>query len=337
MAEVVRYVNTASTAGGDGTTNNTTGATRAYASSAEWNTAEITNLVLDTDNHVLKCCGTAADTAQLNMSGWTMSAVYNFLMEGNPDEADGWNKTGLYSTSHYRIETVDASNIKAAKDSFSTFRNLQGATSGTGNNNPNVYLKNTVDVLEGCILRQGCTGTKGKGVIGDYAPFAGSISNNIIYSTDPLPELDSYGISFKGEVSSTGRIYNNTVYGFREGIYAPLATQVGKCNNNTVFGCTDDFDMHANWTLDYNASDDGDGTNAQTLSGTRADDFVDVTTYDFHPVESGVLPSNGLGSATDSNVPLADIKDVTRSTSAPSIGAIEYGAVSSFVPKMGIY
>ena len=39
MASIIRYVNTASTAGGDGTTNNTSGATRAYATLAAAETA----------------------------------------------------------------------------------------------------------------------------------------------------------------------------------------------------------------------------------------------------------------------------------------------------------
>ena len=39
-----RYINTASTAGGDGTTNATSGANRAYASFAEWEAARQASL-----------------------------------------------------------------------------------------------------------------------------------------------------------------------------------------------------------------------------------------------------------------------------------------------------
>ena len=71
MAEVVRYVNTAS-AGGDGTTNNEAGATAAYASLNAWEAAEQTDL--DTANNWMHVycstgSGTAADAVATLISG----------------------------------------------------------------------------------------------------------------------------------------------------------------------------------------------------------------------------------------------------------------------------
>ena len=69
-----RYVNTASTAGGDGTTNGTAGATRAYATLAAAISAEATNLV--TADVVLRiyCAGTTADSFDGDFTGYTTDA-----------------------------------------------------------------------------------------------------------------------------------------------------------------------------------------------------------------------------------------------------------------------
>lgn len=74
MATVTRYVNLASTAGGDGTTNATTGANRAYASLVEWEAAEQTDLVSAGDTHVVECSGDGQDVGQLSIAGWTTGA-----------------------------------------------------------------------------------------------------------------------------------------------------------------------------------------------------------------------------------------------------------------------
>ena len=73
MATVQRYVNTNSTPGGDGTTNNTTGANRAYASWAEWETAERTT---SSDDHIVTCSGGADTiTSATVMLGWAVNSI----------------------------------------------------------------------------------------------------------------------------------------------------------------------------------------------------------------------------------------------------------------------
>lgn len=76
MANVNRYVNTGSSAGGNGTTNATVGANRAYVSRSSWNTSEATDLVTDTDIHILQCDGDGGtdDATALTMSGWVTGA-----------------------------------------------------------------------------------------------------------------------------------------------------------------------------------------------------------------------------------------------------------------------
>jgi len=73
VINVFSYVNTNSTAGGDGTTNATTGANRAYASRDEWNTNEAKDLVAAGEIHYLECDGTGGD----DTVGFTTSASWN--------------------------------------------------------------------------------------------------------------------------------------------------------------------------------------------------------------------------------------------------------------------
>lgn len=82
MAVVTRYVNVASTAGGDGTTNGTAGATRAYATLSEWESNEQTDLVTDGDSHVVKCVA-GTDTTQTSVDGWTAGASNTITIQAD--------------------------------------------------------------------------------------------------------------------------------------------------------------------------------------------------------------------------------------------------------------
>ena len=88
MANVIRYVNRASTPGGDGTTNATTGPNRAYADTVEWEAAEQTNLVTDGDNHYVYLDGNtpaSEQTAALYINGWTTGTNNRLYIMHNAD------------------------------------------------------------------------------------------------------------------------------------------------------------------------------------------------------------------------------------------------------------
>tara|TARA_R110000772_G_scaffold76180_1_gene164771 strand:+ start:1240 stop:1737 length:498 start_codon:yes stop_codon:yes gene_type:complete len=139
-------------------------------------------------------------------------------------------------------------------------------------------------------------------------------------------------------------VYNTVLTAADEGVDCNAHTTL-IVKNCAVFNNTDDFvAVHASTTIDYCASDDGDGTNSVDISpgGTEADGwaaaFTSYTTYDYSPKDaSSVLVSAGLGSATDPNVPTEDLIGTTRSTSAPSIGAIEFVGTVTFIPTLTIY
>lgn len=93
-----RYVNTASSAGGDGTTNATSGANRAYASFSEWEAARQASL---TEVEEVICEGSAADTSSHVIDGWTTSAANYILVRTT--QANRHN--GRWDTTKYRLET----------------------------------------------------------------------------------------------------------------------------------------------------------------------------------------------------------------------------------------
>lgn len=139
MAEVLRYINPASTAGGDGTTNATTGASRAYASMSEWNTAEATDLVSAGDTHRVVCSSgldAVASVAVTAGAGWTTDASNYITIEADPSDGHG----GVYGAG-YRLEITTSGysetlvvNVPNTVIKGITIENTSGAASARGAN-----------------------------------------------------------------------------------------------------------------------------------------------------------------------------------------------------------
>lgn len=112
MATIVRYVNTASSAGGDGTTNGTSGATRAYVSLSAAEAAlrqtltGVTNDVNDQDgNNTISLriyvTGTSADTTAVNFNNvsWVTDSTHRIEIILNGTTAGAKWDTSLYRLS----------------------------------------------------------------------------------------------------------------------------------------------------------------------------------------------------------------------------------------------
>ena len=100
------YVNTASS-GGDGTTNNTSGATAAYASLSSWE-SNVGAANSATENYVVDCCGTAADTTAVTVNFVNDITSGSIKIQGNRSDAAGfYDGTAVISTSHYRLNAGD--------------------------------------------------------------------------------------------------------------------------------------------------------------------------------------------------------------------------------------
>ncbi len=145
MAVITRYVNTASTPGGDGTTNATAGANRAYASITEWEAAQQQNL--DTGNNIAECIceGSTADTSTLSIDGWTTSAAD--YIEIRVEQAN--RHDGKWNTGKYRIESATPIRIS---EEYVRFKGIQAKTSSGSNETVQSFSNGGVVQFSNCVL-----------------------------------------------------------------------------------------------------------------------------------------------------------------------------------------
>jgi hypothetical protein len=130
MASLQRYVNRASSAGGDGTTNATSGANRAYVSIVDWEAAEQQDLTDGGgDTMTVDCEGTSAD-APVGIAGWTTGLTTYILIRGNNTAAG--RHAGIFSTSKYRIaDTGSTGYCIDVQEDYVRFENFQLSTTGS--------------------------------------------------------------------------------------------------------------------------------------------------------------------------------------------------------------
>jgi len=187
------YVNTNSTPGGNGTTNLTAGATRAYASLSEAEAALQTTInVGDVIN--ITCDGTAADTTRVTIDGWTVSGALNILAAKNHG--------GVYNTNLYRMESVATGAAQFqiySREDNTSFQGLQMQYNRNGQTWGAAFFFLAINnSMSGCI----CASTSSGGGAEALQVASGTISNlkiwnNIIYGWQT-------GIDFQ---NCTGDIY----------------------------------------------------------------------------------------------------------------------------------
>lgn len=312
MATVTRYVNTASSAGGGGTTNATTGDNRAYASLSEWEAAEQTDLVTDGDIHVVHCEGSSVDSyaAGITIDGWTTgTSNYITIIVDSDRRHDGkWN------TGKYRIECTGGSYGFQILEDYVRIEGIQVESTYRRTIN---YTGSGEFHLSHSIVRTDNTYSLG----GIQINTSGTVKiwNNIIYGYGT--NKGAYGLNI---ANCTAYVHANTVVDcFTAGITHLSATVY--VSNNLVFNCTDDY----NGSMSGNNNAYSEGTdpvsNGVDISGYAGTDiFVDYTNDDFH-IKSGTTLENG-GTDLDShaNCPVTDdIDGDTRHATTPDIGADE--------------
>ncbi len=305
MALITRFINTNSTPGGDGTTNDITGPNRAYASAPEWETAEQTNLVSDQDQHLVYCDG-ARDANWLDVHGWVSDAAHYITMQQHPNSAHN----GAYDVTKYHLYDSTGRNLLVNYVAYTRFIGLQIYYNNLSGGNYYIFSAVTGNnaFLDGCLLLgDGTFNYSGINPSNEFtmqncilrALAPGLASRGIYVTSQPDVKLDNCVFAWAGEfsVDSGGgiRARNMSSSGWR-GTYA------AGTSNNIDFGAA--------------AAPGPDSLQNQV----RTDLFTDYANGDLTLKST----SNARGAGIDVGLS-NDIAGVPWG-SPPSIGAHEFGA-----------
>lgn len=177
------------------------------------------------------------------------------------------------------------------------------------------------DSGDGSVIVNGCYIDGPDDSSSGYAGLANYGVNNLRFTNNVVRNFDEVGMRLDGYAEA----YNNIIEGTTgDGIFINTGT-TGYLKNNASFNNNDDFDNRGSMTLDYNASDDGDGSNPVTPADWDAV-YEDILNGDFTLLSGSDLVGAGVGPDTDSLVPTTDIDGDTRSGTTTDIGADLYVA-----------
>lgn len=335
MATVQRYVNTASTAGGDGTTNATSGANRAYASLSEWESNAGGSA---TDDYIVDCCGTAADTTAVTVDFATNITTGSITIRGNRGDGAGfYDGPDLISTQHYRLVVGAGASALYINEDRVTIDGIQ-VESGGGSFRCgiNVVAAKTYTIRK-CRVRATATTDCGigQGNVDASGHETRVIENNLVVGFEAGIEV-KVGAHYSPNVS----ILQNTVYGDGSaigiklveqagsgtGTYAIKGNAIGNSGASNCFSVT----MLGGGTLTYddNATEDAQGTNGEIAIGTLTDAWTNPgtgQTADFTVKDT----SSSLYGAVNPTLVTTDIVDFTRDGTNHDVGCFEYQAAAA--------
>ncbi|MCP4990979.1 MAG: hypothetical protein GY928_34510 [Colwellia sp.] len=277
------------------------------------------DLVTATDDEIAECRASSgsADSAAVNIDGWTTSATYDITVQ-----TSGANRhSGVFSTSHYRLTSTGSLNLDI-NDQYVTILGIQFQMVLASDGNSNIAISRSPNQHFGyCIAYNSGAANQGVGFFALGG--SGNVYNCI---ADGIIRTGTGGVGFyMRTASATTNYYNCTAHNCQTGFNEHTGTM--NVYNSLAFKNDNDFGGSPT-VIDYCASDDGDdtGSNGVTISQT-ADDYaalvVDAAGGDFNVTDADSEleaagtddPSSGL--YTD------DIKEDAR-TSAWDIGAFEF-------------
>ncbi|MFA6454340.1 MAG: LamG domain-containing protein [Patescibacteria group bacterium] len=291
------------------------GAGTDYVSLNAWE-AQNLNLVTRDEIQIAKCrtTGGSADTTAVNITGWTTSATQYIKIWTDP--AESYRHGGKWDDTKYRLILNDATPLILSVPwvyveglQFKrTYTSVQYSYVVQTNIYPNsaadVYLGYNISVAEGANSSFYFTGNLNLNVYayncvaygGTRNGFFGYGGTQYCYNCTSTKHTGAQGYGIRG----IDYVYNSIAVG-NDGSDLSLAT-----------------------TTDYNASDDGDGTNAQVLDSTNnyENEFVDYVNDDYHLVSGSVAVNHGTNDP-GSGLYSDDI-DLQSRSGTWDIGADEY-------------
>ena len=256
-----------------------------------------------------------ADTALVYITGFTESADY--YLNIYTDSANQVVKTGWDATRH--ALAVSDVNVIEVRQRYTRIDGLQiqytyTDTLGSAIIYQSIAAGGTDIRISNCRIRQAGTADKGNGItIGDVDIDNALISNCIITG------------GFNRGLNSSGgsgiKVWQSVVYGMTGGYgFRGVNTTI---KNSALFATADDIRDDGGCTIDYNATDDNDGTNNVAESGggaTWPSDFADAANGNF----TLLVDSNLNGGGTTSII--ATDMDGDAYGDPASVGADEYVA-----------
>lgn len=351
MATIQRYVNTAST-GGDGTTNNTSGSTAAYASlSACISALGVGNVA---DDYIIDCCGTAADTTAVSIPNTFLHA--SLIVRAHPtDPAGKYNGNAVISTSHYRLSVSGATPLIVACASSSAGVTIDGLQIITASNTATYSGMDVNSVRNACVVKNcrlhSTNGTNDYGIGTSSTLIGGSNGQSHTYENNLIVNYDTGGIRIGGSDfwTYTINIRHNTIYNAAAGngivlrgasssancdiTFNVYANAIGNTSTNPGITATNLSSGGAGGT-NYadNACSVASSTTDEIVLGTASDAWTSPgtsTSSDFSIKNTGSL----YNAVNPTRVTL-DIAGYTRDGTNHDVGAFEYASGPPTVKKL---
>ena len=330
-ATITRFVNTAST-GGDGTTNNTSGATAAYASLSAALTAQARNLVTADEIALFLCSGSAADTTAVLTGVWAgfvCDATRYVEVRPNTGQEHG----GAWNTGVYRLETTDSSALGLPAAAGAMFHvRVSGlqirviATTGTTSrrcfNGPvGISVSSILDVKD-CVLRcskSGGTATSHSAVILSDTQWATVLwRNNLI-----LLDGTDVGQGVKRDAGINMYVHNCAVVGASVAYEDSLNNAAGtlQIKNSWAYQCTTFSAGAGVENGDYNSTDLAAATGGANDRVNQTFTFVNEAGGDYQLASTDTAArGHGVDLSADPNAPVTTDINGDPVNSPPDIG-----------------
>lgn len=268
--------------------------------------------------------GITADETAVSITGWTTDVdSYIKIFSGSDNEASksGWDNT------RYHLEVTDEHALRI-RENYVRVSGLQISAVYSSVTDRSGILIDSISAggseinINSCRIKAtpGSTERYNTLMIGD------SDANVNLYNSIVT---DGRGPIRNG--AGTLNVYNTTLYGGSSWGVLLASGSISTFKNCAVFNTPNDFSIAGTATIDYVASDDGDGTNPiSPLGGDWNNEFTDPGNGDFTLLTAGNLVDAGVydpGSGLFNN----DIDGETRS-GLWDIGADEGGDNSDVTP-----
>lgn len=291
MTAFLHFVHRASTAGGNGDTNDTTGPDRAYVSLAVAEAAEAQDLASGGHTQAFQCEGSTADTTQVAFGDdWTTGPTNNITV--NP-HANDVNPNPAYDTGLYRLEQ-SAGHTSCFKVTGSSCGHVEvnGIQMSIGAASSDC-IRFDASVSGGIYTARGCR-LKGSGSgsnqVGVFVAHTGNGTANIVNCV--IYETGNECIELRSNAADTINVYSNTLDSAGSfGLSVSSGAAVVRAFNNLMTNCTtNDYSSSGSPTTGNNGSSD----NSSPQTGLRGLDilYTDAANDDYSTSDSEIV---GLG------------------------------------------